>query len=234
MGTDFDAWKPVYEAIRADFGYDRTADARARDRLFALTRPFDDRSNFVEPGSTVAIAGGGPSITDDAAIDGARRADGIVAASTAVDALEARDVTVDWMVTDLDKNPDTVRRLTARGTPVAVHAHGDNVEAIERVVPDCPDGSILPTTQVAPRGHVVNVGGFTDGDRAAFLADALGADRLTFVGWDFDDRSVTASKSRKLVWAERLLYWLERRRGDRFSVLDGRRDAIDTSSLPID
>jgi uncharacterized Rossmann fold enzyme len=80
---------------------------------------------------------------------------------------------------------------------------------------------------------VYNVGGFTDGDRAAFLADHCGADRLTFLGWDFDDPEVGPMKRRKLAWAERLLYWLERRRGERFGVLDGRRDAIDDSSLPV-
>jgi hypothetical protein len=44
---------------------------------------------------------------------------------------------------------------------------------------------------------------------------------------------VGAEKHRKLVWAERLLHWLERRRGERFSVLDGRRGEIDTSALPV-
>jgi uncharacterized Rossmann fold enzyme len=41
-------------------------------------------------------------------------------------------------------------------------------------------------------------------------------------------------KRRKLAWAERLLYWLERRRGERFSVLDGRRNGIETSALPVE
>lgn len=229
--VDFARWEPVYEAIRADFGYDRDADERARDRLLALTEPFADHDAATR-GQTVAVAGAGPSLTDAASIEVATGADAVVAASTAVDALESNGVTVDWMVTDLDKNPETVRRLTERGTPVAVHAHGDNVAALESVIPDCPAGSILPTTQVRPRGHVVNPGGFTDGDRAAFLADALGAGTLRFVGWDFDDPAVSAEKARKLGWAERLLYWLERRRDERFGVLDGRRDAIDTTPLP--
>jgi uncharacterized Rossmann fold enzyme len=89
---------------------------------------------------------------------------------------------------------------------------------------------VFPTTQVEPRPPVVNVGGFTDGDRAAFLADHLGADSLVFPGWDFDDPGVSAQKRRKLRWAARLLAWLERHRGERFSVLDGRREAI--AALP--
>ncbi len=137
------------------------------------------------------------------------------------------------MVTDLDKNPATVERLTERGVPVAVHGHGDNLDAIRTVVPNCDHEYVLPTTQAAPYGPVRNVGGFTDGDRAAFLADHAGAARLVFVGWDFDDPAVDPPKARKLEWAERLLFWLEARRDERFAVLDGRRDTIETTALPI-
>ena len=234
MGVEFERWEPVYEAILAAFGYDRRADERARDRLAALAVPFESDRLDVPAGSTVAVAGAGPSLDEPGSIERAAAADRVFAASTAADVLEAHGVAVDMLVTDLDKNPDTVRRLTERGTPVAVHAHGDNVDAIERVVPDCVPGLVLPTTQAAPREHVRNPGGFTDGDRAGFLADHLGADELVFVGWDLDDPTVDDEKAAKLVWAERLLYWLERRRGDRFSVLDGRRESIDTRDLPVE
>jgi uncharacterized Rossmann fold enzyme len=137
-------------------------------------------------------------------------------------------------VSDLDKNPETVERLTVDGVPVAVHGHGDNLAAIRDVVPNCDDAYVLPTTQAEPRGPVRNFGGFTDGDRAAFLADHLGAGRLTFVGWDFDDPAVDPMKARKLEWAERLLFWLESRRAERFAVLDGRRDAIEVGPLPLE
>ncbi|MFT4930453.1 MAG: putative Rossmann fold enzyme, partial [Natronomonas sp.] len=59
---EFEEWDPVYEAILVDFGYDRGADERARDVLAGMTGPFDlGRLSSVE-GSTVAIAGGGPSL----------------------------------------------------------------------------------------------------------------------------------------------------------------------------
>ncbi len=229
---EFEEFEPVYEAIRREFGYDRGADEHARDVLAALSGPFDpDRLPDVA-GDVVAVAGAGPSLGEPADVERAGAADAVFAASTAADELEAAGVDVDCMVTDLDKNPGTVRRLTHAGTPVAVHAHGDNVPALRAVVPDCADAYVLPTTQVAPRGPVRNFGGFTDGDRAAFLADHLGAGRLAFVGWDLDDPTVDGVKARKLAWAERLLYWLERRRGERFAVLDGRREAIDASALP--
>ncbi|MFC4246228.1 6-hydroxymethylpterin diphosphokinase MptE-like protein [Natribaculum luteum] len=230
----FDEWEPVYETILESFGFDRTADERARDVLASQTTAFDLETLSSIRGATVAVAGAGPSLESGAALERAREADVVVAASTAVDVLERHDVSVDCMVTDLDKNPGTVHRLTETGTPVAVHAHGDNVPAVRAVVPDCVDEFVLPTTQAEPRGPVRNFGGFTDGDRAAFLADHLGAARLAFVGWDFDDPSVDAMKAQKLEWAERLLYWLECRRDERFAVLDGRRDGIDAAALPLE
>ena len=226
----YDEWNPAYEAILADFGYDRTGDERGRDALHeAVSGRGPLGVGDVRLPGTVAVCGAGPSLSAELAV--ARGADSVVAASTAVDVLRDAGVAVDCMVTDLDKNPDTAGELAAAGTPVAVHAHGDNVAAVRRLVPTLDASGVLPTTQAAPRLPVVNPGGFTDGDRAAFLADACGADRLVFAGWDFDDPSVGAEKSRKLRWAERLLYWLERRRDERFDVLDGRRDRIDLSWL---
>ncbi|MFA9415681.1 6-hydroxymethylpterin diphosphokinase MptE-like protein [Natrinema sp. HArc-T2] len=231
---EFDEWEPVYETILDDFGYDRAGDERGRDLLASLLETsFDPADLSIIRDATVAVAGAGPSLETEQALERARAADVVVAASTAVDTLASDGIDVDCMVTDLDKNPDTVVRLTQRGVPVAVHAHGDNLESIREVVPDCDAAFVLPTTQAAPRGPVRNYGGFTDGDRAAFLADHLGAASLTFVGWDFDDPAVDPVKAHKLEWAERLLIWLESRRDERFAVLDGRRDAIETDAIPV-
>lgn len=222
---NFATWEPVYEQILADFGFDRTADERARDVLAARSSAFDlDRLSPLD-GATAAIAGAGPSLATEA--DRAAAADVVVAASTAADVLADAGVAIDLLVTDLDKNPDTALSLTRSGTPVAAHAHGDNVPAIREWVPRFADQQVLPTTQAAPRGPVRNFGGFTDGDRAAFLADALGATALQFVGWDFDDPTVSTVKARKLRWAERLLHWLEVRRQEEFAVLDGRRNDVE-------
>ncbi|WP_049936523.1 6-hydroxymethylpterin diphosphokinase MptE-like protein [Haloplanus natans] len=222
---NYRTWRPVYERILSDFGYGRVADEQARDRLADLVTAFDESRLPRIDDATVAVAGAAPSL--EAEVDVAADADVVVAASAAAARLPEVGVTVDLMVTDLDKTPDTARALTQAGVPVAVHAHGDNVPAVERWVPRFDGAYVLPTTQAEPRGPVRNYGGFTDGDRAAFLADAFGAATLRFPGWDFDDGSVGAEKRSKLVWAERLLHWLERRRGERFDVLDGRRNRID-------
>lgn len=223
---NFVDWEPAYEALLADFGFDRTDDERARDRLAALVEPFDlGRLETALGGATVAVAGGGPSLPDET--DLLRTADAVVAASTAADVVAAAGFDVDLVVTDLDKNPASARAFSRQGTPVAVAAHGDNLPAIEEWVPQCDERHLLGTTQAAPAGPVVDLGGFTDGDRAAFIADHAGADRLVFPGWDFDDPTVGDVKRRKLAWAARLLYWLECRRDERFDVLDGRREELD-------
>ena len=227
---EFDEWEPVYEAILADFGYPRAADERARDVLADLVEPFDlDR---VPVDGTVAIAGAGPSL--DAELSVAADADRVFAASTAADRLLAAGVGVDLQVTDLDKSPDVTVELSRAQIPVAVHAHGDNLPAVREVVPECDCRQVLGTTQARPVESVYNFGGFTDGDRAAFLADHLGAGTLVFVGWEFADPDLGPEKRRKLGWARRLLYWLERRRGDRFGVLDGWRDDVDVGALPVE
>lgn len=228
---DFEAWEPVYESILADFGFGRGADRRARDVLADLVAPFDTaRVDF--DGADVAIAGAAPSLEAEA--DAAAAADAVVAASSAADRLQSAGVGVDYLVTDFDGAPERAAPLAEQGVTVVAHAHGDNVPAVERYVPELPSGRVLPTTQAAPAGPVENFGGFTDGDRAAFFADHFGADRLKFVGWEFKDPNVDGMKARKLAWAERLLYWLERRRNERFGLLDGRRAGIDTDPLPVD
>ena len=220
----FEDWEPVYERILADLGFDRAADEAVRDRAAEHATPFD-LARLDCSGATVAVAGAGPSLEADAAL--AREADLVFAASTATDRLADRGVAVDAMVTDLDKNPDTGLDRTRRGAVVVAHAHGDNGDLVGEWLPRYDAAHTLVTTQAAPVGGVVNVGGFTDGDRAAFLADRCGAARLVFPGWDLDDPDVGGMKARKLDWAERLLRLLERRRGERFLVLDGRRESID-------
>jgi hypothetical protein len=209
----FETWEPVYELILADLGFDRASDEAARDRLAAWAEPFDAGRLGAE-GATVAVAAPGPSLADEVgAVDDADR---VVAASNAADRLLETGRVPDLVVTDLDKTPSTSARLSREGTPVAVHAHGDNGPALERWLPEHDPTNVLATTQAAPVGPVRNHGGFTDGDRGAFLADALGAAELRYVGWDLDDPSVGPAKAEKLAWARRLCRWLAARRGETF------------------
>ncbi|MCT9097265.1 6-hydroxymethylpterin diphosphokinase MptE-like protein [Haloarchaeobius sp. HME9146] len=221
---EFTEFEPVYERILQDFGFGREGDERARDVLADLTTPFDESRLSMLTGERIAICGAGPSLAEDlASLD----ADRVVAASTAAAVCREHGVEVDVYVTDLDAEPELAAELSAAGTPTVVHAHGDNIETVRELVPTLTQEHVLPTTQAAPKEHVRNFGGFTDGDRAAFLADHVGASELVFPGWNFEDPSVGAMKKQKLAWAARLLYWLEQRRDERFEILDEVRDGLE-------
>ena len=229
FGLPWHTWEPVYASILADFGFERTADEAARDRLVGLLGESGLTPGKLPMlvGQTVAIAGGADCLRDELSL--AAQADVVIAASTASEVLLDAGITVHLHVTDLDKDESIVRQLNRRSVPIVIHAHGDNQTALDAIVPMLESSGIFPTTQAKPGSNIFNPGGFTDGDRAAFLADALGASTLTFPGWDFRDATVSTQKRQKLAWAERLLYWLEQRREDTFSILDGRRGAL---SLP--
>ncbi|WP_435333347.1 6-hydroxymethylpterin diphosphokinase MptE-like protein [Haloarchaeobius sp. TZWWS8] len=224
---DYAEFEPVYARILRDFGFDRAGDERVRDVLASLTTPFDESRLSLLAGARVAVCGAGPSLAHDLETLDSDAVDCVVAASSAAAVCRDHGLTVDVYVTDLDADPELAADLSAAGTPTVVHAHGDNEQSVRKLVPDLAAEHVLPTTQAAPVAHVRNYGGFTDGDRAAFLADHFGADSLCFPGWDFDDSAVDPMKQRKLVWAERLLFWLEQRRSERFSILDGRRDGLE-------
>lgn len=224
---EFSDWEPIYEQILGEFGYPRSGDERARDILAELIESQQfDVDGWSLAGERVAIAGGAPSLATAEELSVARNADTVIAASTAADVLFDAGITVDCMVTDIDKNPETARQLTERGIPVAVHAHGDNIDLLREYCPTYEHSAVIPTTQAAPNEVVRNFGGFTDGDRAAYLADYCGADELVFPGWEFTDPAVKPEKQRKLRWAARLLLELERQREESFTVLDAIRDEI--------
>ncbi|MFB6086263.1 MAG: 6-hydroxymethylpterin diphosphokinase MptE-like protein [Halodesulfurarchaeum sp.] len=221
---DHETWEPIYERIVADFGYDPAADRQARDLLAEYVRPFDfDRLDFDD--RAVAVAGGSRTLEEE--LDAVRTASQVIGVSDGAAVLEAAGIQPDLVVTDLDGTPETAISLAKDGVPVAVHAHGDNMNEIREYLPQFPIEQVLGTTQVEPTDGVSNFGGFTDGDRAAFLADHFGARTLAFPGWAFGDETVSKAKRRKLMWAARLLRCLERRRKERFVVLDGWRKSLE-------
>jgi len=109
----------------------------------------------------------------------------IVAADGAVKLLLERGVLPDLVVTDLDGDLRELIEISARNVPLVVHAHGDNIEKIESVVPLL-RGPVVGSTQVEPRPLVYNFGGFTDGDRAVYILYHAGYRRILLVGFDFE------------------------------------------------
>jgi uncharacterized Rossmann fold enzyme len=151
-------------------------------------------------GRTVTVCGNAPSLKDELA-----KICGVVfAADAAADVLDAHGIRPDAIFTDLDGATERFIVLNERDTIIVVHAHGDNIALLRYWVPKFP-GPVVATTQAEPLPHVYNFGGFTDGDRAVFAADALGAERIVLVGFDLDDTRVDHIKRGKLLWARKLL-----------------------------
>ncbi len=197
----FSEWEPHYKEIVEYFGFDRAADEEAARLLATLL----DRDNLLSlasltDGNEVTVCGNAPCLKDEIT-----KITGIVfAADAAAEVLDSNGIFADAIFTDLDGATDRIIELNREGTIIVVHAHGDNMPLLNYWVPRF-SGKVVGTTQAAPLPHVYNFGGFSDGDRAVFAADELGASKITLVGFDLDDEDVDPMKRGKLRWARKLL-----------------------------
>jgi len=138
----------------------------------------------------------------------------------------------DIIVTDLDGNVGDQLDAWSHGSWLVLHAHGDNLDQIRKVAPKI-DKRVLGTTQVEPFGKLFNFGGFTDGDRAAFMAHELGASKIYLAGMDLGQRigrhSGDKDRERKLIKLKicgELLAWLAGELGGKLVNLTGRGEPI--------
>lgn len=209
---EFDDWEPFYEKILEEFGYSREEDIRAARFLDERIGAFDpSRLDSLLRDETVAVVGDAPSLdTDDVPDDVV-----VVAADGAAERLADAGVKAEVVVTDLDGAPRSAAEASHEGTAVVVHAHGDNLDALERWLPEFDLRNVVGTTQTDPCrfDSLRNFGGFTDGDRAVFLADEFGAREILLVGFDFE--AAEGEKRDKLRWARLLLESLESHRDER-------------------
>ena len=194
-------WEPHYREILEYFGFDRQGDEEAARLLSSLL----DRDNLlslasITEGNAVTVCGNAPCLKNDLGT-----VKGIVfAADAATEVLDKNGIRPDAIFTDLDGATDLFIDLNRTGTIIVIHAHGDNIPLLKHWVPRFP-GKVVGTTQAAPLPRVYNFGGFTDGDRAVFAADEMGAASITLAGFDLDDKNVDPMKRGKLTWARKLL-----------------------------
>ncbi|WP_297418802.1 6-hydroxymethylpterin diphosphokinase MptE-like protein [Thermococcus sp.] len=220
----WEEWEPFYRRIVREMGYSVEKDRKAAQILRALLFEGDEYLTADELSSIVGrkayVFGAGPSLEN--ALRKFDFSDGtLIAADGATSALLDVGMTPDIIVTDLDGRIPDLRLANDRGSFMVVHAHGDNIDRLTSYVPFF--SRILGTCQTEPLDIVYNFGGFTDGDRAVFLAEALGAGEITLVGFDFGETvgkwskpslkehsPVWESKRKKFFFAEELLKWLEK------------------------
>ncbi len=213
---EYSAWAPHYERIRAEFGFPFDREQRAAALLESLlprAARHDPLPRLREllSGREVVVAGLAPSAGPPPLWrrPGGGEPTAIVAADGATTACLAAGIVPSVIVTDLDGPIPSEIAANRRGSLVVVHAHGDNVEALREWVPQFP-GEVVGSWAGPPREGLLDVGGFTDGDRAAFLAAHTGARRVLLWGFDFDhvtetDPAGRARKLAKLAWARTLL-----------------------------
>ena len=162
----------------------------------------------------VFIVGAGPSLPSCIPI--LRKYSNItkIVADGASRALIENNLRPSIVVTDLDGDITTLKRIGRTKTIIIVHAHGDNTEKLDLVknFKNC-----IGTTQTKPLGKIHNFGGFTDGDRCVFLANRFKAKKIILFGMDFGTTIGSFSKTRiinktikirKLRRGKKLLEWL--------------------------
>ncbi|KYH42039.1 MAG: hypothetical protein AYL33_003720, partial [Candidatus Bathyarchaeota archaeon B63] len=152
----------------------------------------------------------------------------LIAADGAAQAIVERGKIPHIIVTDLDGDFEAILNSARRGSIIAVHAHGDNMERVSRHMGEIISATrlIIGTTQVEPVPPTVNFGGFTDGDRAVFMASRYEATPIVLVGMDFgnvvgrrskpwlrSDVDAWGDKLKKLRIAYELISWVTGRLG---------------------
>lgn len=218
---NFLTWQPIYRQIIADFSFSEPDDQNAARILNILLEkhprfiPFLDLKPIINKKNVVVI-GASTKVSNQINhnID-LIKTSVCICADGATSALIKHKIIPDIIVTDLDGNINDQLQSNSEGSILVIHAHGDNIETIKIIIPAI-NGKITGTVQTDPSNlaYVSNVGGFTDGDRAAYLAAHFNASKISLIGFDFHGPIGSFSnpkkkdiqiKKKKLLWAERLI-----------------------------
>jgi len=209
-------WKKQYSKILKEFNYDEKKDKESTNILDSILKKSDigKKINRLVKGKTIFVVGSGPSLSSAIPILKKYKKIVKIAADSSIKPLVENGIIPDIVVTDLDGDEKTLKKIGRTNSIFVVHAHGDNIEKLELVkkFKNC-----IGTTQTVPFEKIENFGGFTDGDRGVFLANHFQAKKVILFGMDFGDRigkySETKKSERKiklmkLKKAESLLRWL--------------------------
>ena len=163
-------WAPEYERIQAEFGFSFDREVAASEQLVSLLpKPALERAEQrirarVRGRDTIVVGlaprSGAPPVW---MLPRAEVPPALVVADGATERCLAGGLVPDVVVTDLDGPIPSEVTANVRGSLVLIHAHGDNVPALERWVPEFP-GELAGSWAGPPERGLVDFGGFTDGD----------------------------------------------------------------------
>ena len=217
----WELWEPWYERIAKRLGLDKRSDENAAKVLNGLLpEPNIQALRGMIHGHECIVFGAGPSLKED--IEKIERAGYLnkilIAADGATSAVMSHR-NPDVIGTDLDGAVDDQLKAWRMGSRLIVHAHGDNIKQVRKITPKLNE-RVIGTTQVKPFGKLFNFGGFTDGDRAAFMAHEFGASKIYLAGMDlgskigkYSGRKNIERKLMKFEICKELLMWLVKELG---------------------
>lgn len=202
-------WEPLYERILVEMGYNRHDDEECAS-ILVRSVPKERLINLEVLkkllSKEVTIFGAGPSL--ESILHHRSFKGTLVAAGSAIEQLMEAGILPSILVTDLDGDIGYQLEVSALGAITVIHAHGDNKHLIERYASEF-SGPVVLSTQSIPKSPLINLGGFTDGDRAACLAAHFGAS-IDLVAFEYDSPREMNSierevKLKKLTWAKYII-----------------------------
>ena len=220
-------WKTKFNEIRKEFGYSEKEDLISAKKLNLLLKTKNSKKQFQDmiKGKTIFIIGAGPSLSKS--LKHIKKSKNItkIVADGAVRALLEKNIKPDILVTDLDGDLKSIKKIGRTKIPIIVHAHGDNSNKLEIVKKI---SNVIGTTQTRKIGNLENFGGFTDGDRCVFLAEYFNASKIVLIGMDFGQKIGKYSKHRivdrkikikKLKFGKKVVEWIgTKSKADLFST----------------
>jgi len=217
-------WEPIYKQIAEDFKFKLENEKKSvyfldilldKKKLFSLK----NLSEIIN-GKEVIIFGAGSNLIDSIGLHKNKIQNCVkISADGSTSALLKNNIVPEIIVTDFDGYiPDQIK-ANSEGSIIVIHAHGDNISKIRKYLPELKKG-IIGTTQIdpSPYKNINNFGGFTDGDRAVFLATHFNAKKINLIGFDFEGGIGKYSyiknkdinlKLKKLKWCKYLIEFLK-------------------------
>ena len=209
-------WEKRYSEILKEFGYSKAKDLESAKKLNHILKnkfPLKKLSDLINH-KNIFVIGAGPTLLSSIPILKKHNSFTKIVADRAVKVLLENKIRPDIVVSDLDGDETSLKKIGKMNTIMVVHAHADNLDKLELVsnFKNC-----VGTTETKSFGKIHNFGGFTDGDRCVFLAHHFKAKRIFLVGMDFGNKIGKYSKTKisdkkiklkKLRKGKKLLEWL--------------------------
>ncbi|MFW9906192.1 MAG: 6-hydroxymethylpterin diphosphokinase MptE-like protein [Candidatus Thorarchaeota archaeon] len=196
-------WKKSYRQIMDKLGFDTEADNRSVQLLETYLMKFSPKKKNeillklkIIQNTPVIIAGAGPSLKKDfSALFKAPYSNKIlsnfqiISVDGATTLFKQENIVPSIVVTDLDGGFASISWAIQNGALTLIHAHGDNQHQIvlffQKYRNIIYENNVWGTAQCNPGEFLFNFGGFTDGDRAIFLAFHFQSPIVGLIGFDF-------------------------------------------------